>query len=590
MIKKVIGHWNVLRRSLLHIIICYIFWLGSWGFKNPEGRTQIFDIVCAFGGVVVYAVFFLLTCYIIGNKKKQRGMKKAKFTFVNTYAFQLDIAHAVIPISFCIFYFYRNFEMMMEYKVVMIICIWIFIALLFYYDIGSAVFPYQYYKKIQLMAARKNPELRDAWFSISDSQYDMSSFSLLPYIAVISDTIREECPIVFSQKDIEWINKKRKVNLSYLDFNKCLFYLEGNQKNENITDWMKKLEKFPHIKCVILTEGEKVWEIYQTEINDLKRCSPVEIIPVKEPIYDMFTLSRYIGKINPGFNARNMDINRKIISNPFLKERYLEISQSPETVKLLLSKVFNELEPLSGIYALFDLMDLMLRLALAFYAPQETEWYINSSNSKKIGNMFAMMTLLEQQNAFFLGKKLPKEQQVYCAYAGERKVYVRAVLTEKDEILIKKYLADYEVSGYEMNYADIIYLCARLRNAIRGHGTVAEDDMKNMMILLFKLVLVLHYVLELEKMFFLCETYGNWIYGSYGAEMDDRLVDFEFYRQEEIDSRKYNKKKIGFLLFIDGQMEFFNNYLKNTGGNIAEKYIEYINYQSGTLMTLSYKN
>ena len=79
---------------------------------------------------------------------------------------------------------------------------------------------------------------------------------------------------------------------------------------------------------------------------------------------------------------------------------------------------------------------------------------------------------------------------------------MRAVLTEKDEILIKKYLADYEVSGYEMNYADIIYLCARLRNAIRGHGTVAEDDMKNMMILLFKLVLVLHYVLELEKMFF----------------------------------------------------------------------------------------
>ena len=91
-------------------------------------------------------------------------------------------------------------------------------------------------------------------------------------------------------------------------------------------------------------------------------------------------------------------------------------------------------------------------------------------------------------------------------------------------------------------------------------------------------------------MFFLCETYENWIYGSYGAEMDDRLVDFEFYRQEEIDSRKYNKKKIGFLLFIDGQMEFFNNYLKNTGGNTAEKYIEYINYQSGTLMTLSYKN
>ena len=51
--------------------------------------------------------------------------------------------------------------------------------------------------------------------------------------------------------------------------------------------------------------------------------------------------------------------------------------------------------------------------------------------------------------------------------------------------------------------------------------------------------------------------------------MDDRLVDFEFYRQEEIDSRKYNKKKIGFLLFIDGQMDFFNNYLKNTGGNTA---------------------
>lgn len=581
--------------------------------------------IIIFLGFGIYAILFLLSCYFVSFRGKilvpYRGKGQRLFLYIHTRVFWLDFLQAFIPFINFVIGFFRYLlachRGSAEMNGILMVVVWIFVLFLFCMMISS-IFPYRYFKQLQSMAVKREVELSEAWFSITDSEKYISSFSLLPYIAVTITSVRDSLPVVYSENDLEFLNKKYDSCLSYLNFNKCLFYLTGNKRDNKIVERMNEVKRFPHIKCVFLLENKIAFNLYKEEINDIQKTSIVHIIYLESPVFDMLTLSKYIGNINVSFNVRNINIPRKIIDNGFLRERYFDISEGPQIVKMILSKIFNELEPLAGIYALFDLIDLMLRLSLAFYAPKEKSWYYSKSNSRKIGNLFTMTTLLEKENAFFLGKKLPKNIQTYWEYEGMRKVDMHDILVEEEIILIRKYLANYSLPETNMNYAEVIYLCEHLRNAIRAHGSVASDDMWDAMTLVFKLVLALFYILAIEQMRFTYDNHNYLICGRYGKKcqiprsklrsiklaeqqsweafdprricqisvqarllgllLRGRTSTFKCYRTDEIHDTNLGE----FLFFYEGNMKIFNNYVKE------RNCLEYIDFVSGTLMTPSY--
>ena len=128
-----------------------------------------------------------------------------------------------------------------------------------------------------------------------------------------------------------------------------------------------------------------------------------------------------------------------------------------------------------------------------------------------------------------------------------------------------------------MNYADVIYLSAHLRNAIRGHGTVSLKDTKNVMILTFKLMLAIYYVLEIDEMYFKYGSDGNNGYGIYG---NTTLILKDYKLDQAI-----QKEQMHFLILSNGQMKVFNNYVKNNQKHGENGMIEYIDYGTGTLKT-----
>ena len=425
LMKKMMGHWNISRRSLIQIPCCYGLWVLSYGFYvyQIRGDLYVLGIICLC--FFVYAIVFLWICCLINKEDRGRYSKKRTkmFAFVDMKAFKIDVLHLATPIIVGIYNYIQYYDKKLDDVLLMIGIVIVYVLITFF--VALSIFPYRYYKGISSIAEKQTSELLEAWFSVSDTGYKISSFSLLPYVAFVSDSIRAACPIVFSLDDIEKINEKQAVKIDYLSFNKCLFYFEENKTNENMINWIMTMKNFPHIKCVFLFENQMILEKYQLEINELGRYSSIEIIYLKKPVYDMFTLSEYIGKVNTAFNVRMMDMSKNVVSNSFLKQRYFEISKGPVEIRRILSKVFNELEPLAAIYALFDSMDLMIRLVLAFYVDKEERWYIN--NSRKVGNMFCMISLLEKKDAYFLGQRFPKEEQIYCTHDGKRKIYVHDV-------------------------------------------------------------------------------------------------------------------------------------------------------------------
>lgn len=588
MLTKMKEHWNVLRRSILQVVGCYMIWVCAWVFyqyKLADEIRRYLLIIFIFLSLGIYAILFLLSCFLVGFMEKvpvpNRSKEQKLFLYIHTRSFWLDFFHVFFPFISFVLGFFRYLQACHRGSVkmngILIVTVWICVLSLFCI-ILSAIFPYQYFKRIRLMAVRREVGLSEAWLSVTDSERYVSSFSLLPYIAVIITSERERLPIVYSENDIEFFNKKYDSCLSYLNFNKCLFYLAGNKRDSKIVEWMNEVKRVPHMKCVFMLENKMALDLYKEEINDIQKTSMIHIIYVEKPIFDILTLSKYIGNINVSFNARNIDIPRKIMDNGFLRERYLDIHKGPQVVTIMLSKIFNELEPLAGIYALFDMMDLMLRLSFAFYAPKEKNWYYNESNGRKMGNLNEMTTLLEKKEAFFLGKKLPENIQALWDYEGMRKVYIHEILTEEEILLIRRYLANYSIPETEMNYAGVIYLCRQLRNAIRGHGSVASDDMWDAMVLVFKLVLSLFYILAIEQMGFTYDKLNHLIRGQYGKEDEGKSSTFKCYRADEV----HEIKQAEFLFFYEGNMKIFNNYVKE------KNCLEYIDFISGTLMTPSY--
>lgn len=456
---------------------------------------------------------------------------------------------------------------------------------LFYFINARKVLPYYYYDNIEKELVYKTGRYPEMWFSASD-KYRISSFSLLPFITFLKEDYRESASMVFSSYDIETISTKTSTDISFSDFYRCLIYLSEESVSDNIILWLRRIGMIPHISILFVFEGKNIYLLYKDEIDELRNSNPVDLIFLSGPVYDILTLSHYLKKNKMGKGIQFVDPVRSIFWSESLRNIYFKLTVSPNIIRNMVRKVFYDLEPLAGLYAMFDLIDLINRLVFSFYAPENSEWYQLESNSRKIGNLFAMVTYIEDKQAGFLGEEIPKSMRTYTRFAGNRCVVVNQVFTDEEKKIIKRYLVNYDFpeSG-KMNYGDITFLCAHLRNAIRGHGSVIYEEIPSLQKLIFTLFLLDYHILEIDKMKFKYIYRSNDIhivgeYGNYKTNIIRCYNETSFLKIEKPD----------FILKLNDKLLLFNNCLKSNNNGISTYRWEYVDYISGELIKPSFRH
>lgn len=598
--KKKPGNWNIKRRSWIHMVGCYFIWLLSWGVYiiwNEPGNLKLVNRMMIVGGGIYFIIALGINC-ISGRSRKKifPFLKNGLYSYINTWTFAVDLLQILLPavvFTGCFGrHLYLNYLRNIDFEGIVwtvAVFIWIFIIWLI-----LAIFPYPYFKRIQQEIINPQKASIIVWLSVSDTEHCISSFSLHPYIAAISTTQRDNSPVVATERELGIINKKYNCKLSYVNFDHYIIYLSGSRRNSQVLELMSTISKFPHATCLILSEKDETLNLYQKEINNLHMNLKLIIVPVQKKICDMSVLNGYLADINNNFIVRNMNFDIQIMQNEYWLEKFIEINKGPQIIKNMVIKIFHDLEPLAGLYAMFDLMDLMERLILAFYVPTDRAWYSREKHCRGIGNLLSMITILEDfasteekgNRPVFLGEEITGSKKGYCPYRGDRKIRLSSALGDYEKEFISSYLPNFEFIDSDANYGDIIFLCARLRDAIRGHGSVDSDRIFDAMLLVFKLVLLMYYILELDKMTFEYDCINAQLIGKYG----NKRKRFSYYQENE----KHNPDIIDFMFICENHMKFFNNYVKEARGLKEESkskrkgYMEYIDFLSGKVMLPSY--
>ena len=598
--EKKAGNWNIKRRSSIHIVGCYLVWMLSWAMymieNEPENIKFASRVLIGVGGIYFIIVLGINCIAGRGGKKVFPSLKNGLYSYMNTWTFAVDLLQVLLPAAaftgcFCR-HLYLNYLRNADFEWLLYIIVMLSWGVIIW--LVLAIFPYPYFKRIQKELINPQEASDIVWMSVSDTEHCISSFSLLPYIATVSTTQRDNSPVVVTEREIGIINKKYKCKLDYVNFDHYMIYLSGRKRNDQVVELVNRISKFPHAICLILAENEEVLNLYQKEIDKLRMSLKLRIIPVQKRIYDISVLEKYLADINSNFIVRNMNFDIEIMQNEYWIEKFTELNKGPQIITDMVIKIFHDLKPLAGLYAMFDLMDLMERLLLAFYAPTDKKWYSSEKHCRGIGNLLSMITMLEEltpteekeNRPIFLGEELTGSQKRYCPYRGDRKVRLSDVLKEEEKDFISSYLPNYEFADSDANYGDIIFLCARLRDVIRGHGSVAPDRIFEAMLLIFKLVLLMYDILELDKMTFEYENADRRLTGKYG----NKRKRFSYYQENE----SHDSDNMEFLFVCEKQMKFFNNYVKGVKGLKDEKknkrqgYMEYIDFLSGKIMTPSY--
>ena len=606
--KKLLSHWNNKRRSIYQIIACSLEWCTAINvlfFKE----VILFDLnkdnhVISFIDTIV--LFPILSCLLLiiyskGTFEEEESDYYNLFPYMKAKAFTIDSFSIALPLWISLGGILRLAVLIVFGKEIHLTGrqIFIFVILLavtvYLFVLGMmAVMPTLYYDDIEKEIIHKNGRYLDMWFSISDKR-NVSSYSLLPYIVFFKIDYIENASILFCSSEIDLFSEQNNAAISFSDFYRCLIYLSEQQKNDNILLWIRRLGKTPHISVLFAFEHKKAYISYKDEIDELKKSNPVSLLFLPRPVYDIQTLSDHLKNYKLDKGIQFVDPVRTISWSNNLCNIYYNIYRAPKIVRIMIRKVFHELEPLAGLYAMFDLIDFMNRLVFAFYAPDNIEWYQRESNSRKIGNLLAMMSYIEEKGAEILGYEYPKSFKRHTRYAGKRNVVVDQVFTDEQKEIIKHYLVKYEfpVSG-KMNYGDITYICANIRNAIRGHGNVSYRDIPMLQKLVFTLFLLDYYILEIDKMFF-SDKYSFGSAYVMGEHLDGTYIMGEYGQYKDImipcyDEHKHQKNRDPeFIIMMDDKLLLFNNCIKNNEKGKHAYSWEYIDYISGEIIKPSFK-
>ena len=455
------------------------------------------------------------------------------YSYLRSVPMVLEISLNICPIAILLLNtvsyltYYRNRLMLDDYLRIIAVNIAFVIVELIIIDSRCKIKTFsEIYNKIVY-----KHDFRDVSIMFADDRQIINTWSLLPG-NYLSGTV-ELC-------SLQILNKNMNVSIedSLLLFNRALVYLSHESRDEQLCIVFKKILENPQCNFLIIVKNENLIDSYKDIITELPSQYLPRIVEYDLPIYDHDTMLHILSEYYV-YPAMSFVYSQGFVYKDVELSWFRNVRLGPKIVQDMLYIMFRQEAPLRSLYIVFDIIDLMQRLVLAFYAPQTKEWMKKAS--RNIGNLFQMVTYLEKYEA-------PLESRI---------IDINLYITISDQYeLIKKYMPNYLLPESNITYRDITYLCAMLRNALRGHGSIINSDIPEMFKLLFSLLLADYYILRLDEM--RITTIGEKVIGSYCGK--ERVLS-------------------PFLMFIDGKKLFFNN-VRN--GNK----MEYIDYLDGSTFIL----
>lgn len=419
-----------------------------------------------------------------------------------------------------------------------------FVSFLLLLIVGSlgycySIFPFGKYYWI-LSILKKEKFLGDIWYGITNDTSEISVFSELP------DREKGDVAIVDSF-DLRKINRIFGKQYRPESFTNCIMILNSEYEiKNNFAEEVKIILQNPHIRILLYVTGRCTQASSIKEyVRGLQKIRRIDLHEVPRQITDGSF------QIYPEFKTEYKSELRKyeihgdhlkgnpswVLTEEKMQKAYLTLNRGPKICFDFFTACLNELEMMQSIYALFDYIDLQYRVALSFIAGEKTEWY--KKNTRKIGNINDMATILDDETSFF-------DKEIF--FEGGN------TFTGEEARLIHVYLPNYEMTE-KYYYNDVVYLSNRLRNVLRGHGNIRSQDTYELYVLVLKLSMLTNCILHINE----AELYikDGEVWGNY---------------------KGIRNRKMSLFYFWDGKGELlvFNNWIKGK--------FEYINYLNGRII------
>lgn len=511
--------------------------------QPPWNYTYSFDYIeMSWKGIVFFFLFFVflkLVSMVVMHLPKSmvNGNGKNKFSYLLTipaiFDFMVCMSPPLILFVRTIKYISKK-EMGLQSNQVTFLAAAIIVSLI----IAIVFFVFKY--RIRFLSSLyrrtvKEREYSDAWMSISDNNEEVNTWALLP------DSDKKRITVICSGGILNDPNSCPDEMVP--GFNKLIININRNRKVAEIEKAFRLLYDYPYVDGLIITQDAEYLNNYKSEMAKFPLNCGCRIIEYKKPVY---TTGEYTKILQSHYRYPALyyaDCSR-IFENDDEFDRLKKVQKGPNIIRDMLYIMFRQKESLASMYIIFDIIDLMQRLLLAFYAPQEKKWF--KSASRNIGNIFQMVTYLERFGAPLETTKLGLDSSNIILKYGDT---------------VQKYIKNYEFSSESLTYREITYMCGILRNVLRGHGSVLSSDIKSLIPLLLSLMLADYQILGLDKM--KIDYSGTDVVMCYMGE----------------------KKNVSpFLINESNRLLVFNNISKDNNGNGVMEYVDYIN---GTIMTPS---
>ena len=454
------------------------------------------------------------------------------------------------------------------------------LALLMYYAffvVGSisywnSIIPLIQYRRVKTQLV--NPEGYEAiaWYALTNSDGQMSTFERVCWKGRINQ-------VILDANDLNWINHLRTKDLCISNFiYYCILVDPAMPISKDFENQVTFVTNLPHSKVILLlVEDNSLCSPSMSVINAVSNC-PNVIVRKLTGYSDLREINIEEILLDSGLRSQKyVRLPLKYITDNRLVETYLNIGKSPLISLNFMKKILNELDTLSGIYALFDYIDLLYRISISYVQPwrkgsgdDQNSTIVEHETIAEMSLLFdieepCMVWLKEHGhdigNLSEMGNLIEKEA-INKNITWE--VFNNAFVKDEEKI-IQKYLPNLCID-YNRAVADaIVYLTTNLRNVIRGHGYFDSADAETLFKLVFKLALLNAHILLLTNLDL--HIYDTVVWS---GETNLYMVSVKAHNGEHVCLSPF------LVATESGCILVFNNWSENT--------IEYINYLDGTII------
>ncbi len=425
------------------------------------------------------------------------------------------------------------------------------------YRYWNNILPMAKYHKVKGTLLKGKGYLNAVWFGLSNADIRLSTFDRVPRKGTISE-------VIVDQQDLAILNELSDKSPSRTQFLYYLICVDCNKVlDSNFKQQMMSVINIPHARTLVCFFGNIHNDAVLKELReDISNCVNVKVKCFNSPLTRELDLEQCISSLD--FRQYETDkVPTRFLLNEQLIHTYLGAADGPKLCLDFLKMIINKLETLPAIYALFDYIDLLYRISIAYAREPDYKWM--KKQGCIVGNIRVMATII-------MDKVLAPNLSDKKIKIGEKSI-VSTVFTDREQALVRKYLPNYQEDSTRRVYYTIVYLTSSLRNVLRGHGYFDTKDADDLYRLVFKLTLMNMHILASSDIHLKVSDQVVWLDGC-----------FKYYAVIGGDQSKKAKQLSPFLVASEnGDILVFNNWCKMNSQHDSEQ-IEYINYLDGTLV------